>query len=195
MIDSHVIYPQLDQLLEIYKNTSLVTKKRGDKLLDYNRVRDLKSKGTLPDKIIRESAEDYIRINTQLTDELPKLLRLTNEYLGYIMLEIINIQSQLWKTMADDLRNYMFSGRGHIDIRPIDIMEEYHEAMQTTEVEFNKLMLFRSGYINSFGSSLDVSSTATPGQDVDGFYLRWDETLSTSGRGTRISRVGYDEGM
>jgi hypothetical protein len=49
-------------------------------MIDYDRVRGMKLKGDMPDKLLQESDDACVSINTQLVDELPKFFKLTAKY-------------------------------------------------------------------------------------------------------------------
>jgi hypothetical protein len=77
-------------------------------MIDYDRVRDMKSKGDIPDKALQESADAYVSINGQLVDELPKFFELTAKYfdiltsgLALVQLKFYNLMQREWVKLVE----------------------------------------------------------------------------------------------
>ncbi|KAI9022878.1 hypothetical protein CLU79DRAFT_701969, partial [Phycomyces nitens] len=86
---------RVEAFLKVYENPGQVIHKRARKLLDYDRVRYMKNKGDVPDKVSQESADAYVSINAQLVDELPRFFLLTARYFGILVDEFGAIQARL----------------------------------------------------------------------------------------------------
>ncbi|KAJ3321026.1 Tau-tubulin kinase 2 [Boothiomyces sp. JEL0866] len=92
-----VIVPLIQVLLDLFKEPSVIMKKRQSKLLDHERVQSLKQKGEKIEKPLQESADAFQSINDQLFEELPKFIKLCFEYVNVILLEIVTIQSAYYE--------------------------------------------------------------------------------------------------
>ncbi|KAL0090872.1 hypothetical protein F4703DRAFT_1790823 [Phycomyces blakesleeanus] len=86
---------RVEAFLKVYESPGQVIHKRARKLLDYDRVRYMKNKGDIPDKVTQESADAYVSINAQLVDELPRFFLLTARYFGILVDEFATIQARL----------------------------------------------------------------------------------------------------
>ncbi|KAI8084138.1 uncharacterized protein B0P05DRAFT_578568 [Gilbertella persicaria] len=86
------VYSRIDDFLRVFENPTQVINKRAMKMIDYDRVRDMKLKGDIPDKALQESADAYVSINGQLVDELPKFFALTAQYFDILIGGIALVQ-------------------------------------------------------------------------------------------------------
>ncbi|KAJ3272197.1 hypothetical protein HDV01_005851 [Terramyces sp. JEL0728] len=92
-----VIVPLIQVLVDLFKEPSVIMKKRQSKQLDYERVQSLKQKGEKIEKPLQESADAFQSINDQLFEELPKFIKLCFEYVNVILLEIVTIQASYYE--------------------------------------------------------------------------------------------------
>ncbi|OZJ04655.1 hypothetical protein BZG36_02890 [Bifiguratus adelaidae] len=126
-----ILYPLIDSFLEVFRNPAQVMKKREKKLLDYDRVRGIKSRGEQVDKALQESANAYVSINAQLLDELPKFLGLTTKYMDIIAGKIGQVQAAYYKSMAEEIRRFMFRGEdGLAKLTSNEIVAYYLQRME-----------------------------------------------------------------
>lgn len=91
------VYNRLEDYLKLFKNPSQIIQKRNRKLIDFDRVRHLISKGEVPDKQLQVSAEQYISLNAYLLDELPIFISLAQNYFDIILAEYTRVQSVYWR--------------------------------------------------------------------------------------------------
>lgn len=80
----------------MFKNPAHVIDKRNRKLIDYDRIQHLVSKGEMPDKQLQLSAEQYLSLNAHLLDELPTFISLSSNYFDIIINEFAEIQAKYW---------------------------------------------------------------------------------------------------
>jgi hypothetical protein len=92
-----VIIPSLEKIQALFKEPQLIMKKRQAKLLDFERVNEMKANGDVVDKPLLESADAFQSINDQLNEELPVFLSLVSEYVQTIMFQAIQIQGNLYQ--------------------------------------------------------------------------------------------------
>lgn len=102
------VYSRIDDFLKVFENPTQVIHKRALKMIDYDRVRDIKSKGDIPDKSLQESADAYVSINAQLVDELPKFFELTAKYfdiltggLALVQLKFYGLMQREWTKLVE----------------------------------------------------------------------------------------------
>ena len=100
-----MILPALEKLLLRFREPAIIMKKRQAKLLDYERVQEMKKNGEVPDKALVESADAYMSINDQVKEELPVFLSLVSEYIYSIMLQLHQIQSSLYETLWHNIHH------------------------------------------------------------------------------------------
>ncbi|CAO3669678.1 hypothetical protein CU097_009817 [Rhizopus azygosporus] len=93
------VYSRIDEFLKVFENPAQVIHKRSLKMIDYDRVRDMKSKGDIPDKALQESADAYVSINAQLVEELPKFFELTAKYFDILVGGLAHVQTKFYKLM------------------------------------------------------------------------------------------------
>lgn len=93
------VYSRIDDFLKVFENPTQVINKRAMKMIDYDRVRDMKLKGDVPDKALQESADAYVSINGQLVDELPKFFDLTAKYFDILIGGIALVQMKFYGLM------------------------------------------------------------------------------------------------
>ncbi|KAI8391115.1 uncharacterized protein BYT42DRAFT_555674 [Radiomyces spectabilis] len=102
----HSFIRQLETFLREFDSPAQVIQRRMIKLLDYDRVRSMKSKGTSPDKYLQASADAYPSINAQLLDELPIFLKLTSRYFDLLIADLANIQTQYYDYRAQEWHHF-----------------------------------------------------------------------------------------
>lgn len=102
------VYSRIDDFLKVFENPTQVIHKRALKMIDYDRVRDMKLKGDIPDKSLQESADAYVSINAQLVDELPKFFDLTAKYfdiltggLALVQLKFFGLMQREWIKLVE----------------------------------------------------------------------------------------------
>jgi hypothetical protein len=102
------VYSRIDDFLKVFENPAQVINKRALKMIDYDRVRDMKSKGDIPDKSLQESADAYVSINAQLVDELPKFFELTAKLfdiltggLALVQLKFYGLMQREWIKLVE----------------------------------------------------------------------------------------------
>ncbi|KAK9765359.1 hypothetical protein K7432_006379 [Basidiobolus ranarum] len=100
-----LIIPQIEAFLNLFQKPQSVIRKREQKLLDYDRARSIKSRGDKPDTALEKSVNDYVAINAQLQDELPKFFGLTTQYYNIMVKVIANIQSRFYQELALELEH------------------------------------------------------------------------------------------
>ena len=83
----------------MFENPTQVINKRALKMIDFDRVRDMKMKKDVPDKILQESADAYVSINAQLVEELPKFFELTAKYFDILTGGLALVQLKFYKLM------------------------------------------------------------------------------------------------
>lgn len=126
------VYRRIDDFLRVFENPSQVIAKRAQKLLDFDRVRDIKSKGDTPDKALQESADAYVSINAQLVDELPKFFELTTRYFDVLVSELAAVQSEFYAQMAHEWQKLVARHLSQSDSDD-DIVAHYLERMASVE--------------------------------------------------------------
>ncbi|KAJ3103747.1 hypothetical protein HDU96_009154 [Phlyctochytrium bullatum] len=89
------IIPALQKIEKVFKDLTVVIKKRAKKKLDYDRKRALEAKGETPDRALELSADEYRALHAELLEELPKFLRLASQYLDHVFVAILNIQANV----------------------------------------------------------------------------------------------------
>ncbi|KAF7723454.1 hypothetical protein EC973_002007 [Apophysomyces ossiformis] len=127
------VYSRIDSFLRVFENPSQVISKRAQKLLDYDRVRGIKSKGDTPDKALQESADAYVSINAQLVDELPRFFVLTARYFDILVGELAMVQTQFHSQLAREWRKLVdkhFDGH-HTDMQ--GIIAKYISSMECVQ--------------------------------------------------------------
>ncbi|KAI8974419.1 hypothetical protein BDB01DRAFT_880973 [Pilobolus umbonatus] len=151
------VYSHIDELLRVYENPNQVIHKRSLKMIDYDRVRDMKSKGDIPDKSLQESADAYVSINAQLVEELPQFFLLTSKYFDIILKEWTTVQVKYFNIMKKETQNLI---QRHLDLSSISSYEQIisHNQHQLQKLEplINDITIInkRKSYQNSLPSSL-----------------------------------------
>lgn len=92
-----IILPALETLLAAFRGPSMLIKKRAAKLLDLDRVNELKAAKEPIEKAFLESADAYYSINDQLVEELPIFLKLISEYVQTLMCQAAEIQAHIYQ--------------------------------------------------------------------------------------------------
>ncbi|TPX34717.1 hypothetical protein SmJEL517_g02691 [Synchytrium microbalum] len=90
------VYSTMDSLQGQFKNPTVLMKKRDAKLLDFNRVKEARTRGDPVDRALAESADTYTSMNAQLVEELPKFLSLVESMIDIIVVRIVTVQAQTY---------------------------------------------------------------------------------------------------
>ncbi|RKP06785.1 hypothetical protein THASP1DRAFT_31402 [Thamnocephalis sphaerospora] len=138
----HRVREPIMRMLELYKGPMAVIQKRANKLIDYDRARDIRSRNDKPDRMTQESADAYVAINAQLIDELPTFIRCTARYFDAITRDMARLQAEAYGRMLGEaqviLEKLMSLGfcRGDID----DVVSEHQRSMDG-EFGFTALLM------------------------------------------------------
>ncbi|KAG0180166.1 hypothetical protein DFQ29_001144 [Apophysomyces sp. BC1021] len=124
------VYSRIDGFLRVFENPSQVISKRAQKLLDYDRVRGIKSKGDVPDKALQESADAYVSINAQLVDELPRFFVLTGRYFDILIGELAMVQTQFHGQLTREWKKLVDKHAGGQNMEMEAIMAKYLSSME-----------------------------------------------------------------
>ncbi|KAI9488480.1 hypothetical protein BDB00DRAFT_847837 [Zychaea mexicana] len=124
------VFSRIDGFLKVFENPAQVINKRAQKLLDYDRVRDIKSKGDIPDKALQDSADAYVSINAQLVDELPKFFQLTSTYFDILIGELTSVQTSFYEQMTREWYKLVQRHYTVHDLSTNTIMAEHIASMQ-----------------------------------------------------------------
>lgn len=90
-----MIIAMLETLEKLYRNPVRIMKKRDAKQLDHSRFCQLKARGEVDiDKQLIESSESFIALNQHLAEELPKLIRLSQEYIECCVVDFAGVQAR-----------------------------------------------------------------------------------------------------
>ncbi|KAI7849227.1 Dbl homology domain-containing protein [Circinella umbellata] len=127
------VQSRIDSFLKVFENPAQVINKRAQKLLDYDRVRDIKSKGDVPDKALQDSADAYVSINAQLVDELPKFFRLTSTYFEVLIGELVSVQTSFYEQMTREWHKLVQRHYIIHDLSMDTIMIEHTKSMQVVD--------------------------------------------------------------
>ncbi|KAI7891268.1 uncharacterized protein EV154DRAFT_508484 [Mucor mucedo] len=154
------VYSRIDDCLKVFENPTQVINKRALKMIDYDRVRDLKSKGDIPDKSLQESADAYVSINAQLVDELPKFFQLTSQYfdiltggLALVQLKFFGLMQREWvKLVEQNLGMQAASSYEEIVTKHMDRFDKVED------ITSNISIIHKQRYTNSL---ISTSSTAS----------------------------------
>ena len=154
------VYSRIDDFLKVFENPTQVIHKRALKIIDYDRVRDMKSKGDIPDKTLQESADAYVSINGQLVDELPKFFNLTAKYfdiltggLALVQLKFFGLMQREWIKLVEQNLG-MQAAKSFEDIIAIHMNE-----LDKVEDAASKInILHRNRYASSTRSNSSTSS-------------------------------------
>ncbi|KAJ3219027.1 hypothetical protein HDU67_003017 [Dinochytrium kinnereticum] len=93
---TNTVIPVLQRIEKIFKDLSLVIKKRAKKKLDFERKRAMEAKGDAkPDRALELSADEYRALHAELLDELPKFLTFALQYFDAVLKTIVEIQTQV----------------------------------------------------------------------------------------------------
>ncbi|KAI9253807.1 hypothetical protein BDA99DRAFT_519029 [Phascolomyces articulosus] len=127
------VQSRIDSFLKVFENPAQVINKRAQKLLDYDRVRDIKSKGDVPDKALQDSADAYVSINAQLVDELPKFFQLTSTYFDVLIGELASVQTSFYEQMAREWHKVVQRHYAIHNLSTDTIMAEHMASMQAVD--------------------------------------------------------------
>ncbi|KAI9029081.1 hypothetical protein CLU79DRAFT_832454 [Phycomyces nitens] len=134
MVRGHV-YVIVDDFLKTFENPGQVINKRAQKLLDYDRVRDIKSRGDTVDKTLQESADAYVSINAQLVEELPVFFRLTMTYFDILVGNLAMVQTKFYKQVSREWSKLVDRETSGND----DILRQYAASMEEVLVMLDKI--------------------------------------------------------
>ncbi|KAI8063330.1 hypothetical protein BC940DRAFT_243449 [Gongronella butleri] len=166
------IYGRIDDFLAVFENPTQVINKRAQKLLDFDRVRDIKARGDVPDKALQESADVYSSINAQLTDELPAFLALTSQYLELIVGDLTRVQSKFYQRLAREWTRLTLQFKQPFHLRASNdpalfdpIVQQYQEQMlRYVQHLVDDIAILQPDFASGIQSDSlvdDVSSTST----------------------------------
>ncbi|KAI8145439.1 hypothetical protein BJV82DRAFT_603659 [Fennellomyces sp. T-0311] len=127
------VYSRIDGFLKVFENPAQVINKRAQKLLDYDRVRDIKCKGDMPDKALQESADAYVSINAQLVDELPKFFQLTSSYFDILIGELASVQTSFYEQMTREWHKVVQRHYTIHDLSSDGIVAQHVASMQVID--------------------------------------------------------------
>ncbi|KAJ3200350.1 hypothetical protein HDU82_008985 [Entophlyctis luteolus] len=119
------IAPSLQALFSRLKEPILLMKKRDNKLMDFDRVKRMHTKGEAVDKALEDSATEYKSINAELILELPKLTALIVKFVDFVVLELARIQTRVHEQVMSELQIVVGAFEGGSRNGWIDIVEEY----------------------------------------------------------------------
>ncbi|KAI8643910.1 hypothetical protein BD408DRAFT_414084 [Parasitella parasitica] len=156
-LDSDVrgfVYSRIDDFLRVFDNPTQVIHKRALKMIDYDRVRDIKLKGDIPDKALQESADAYVSINGQLVDELPKFFNLTAKYFDVLTGGIALVQLKFFGLMQKEWIKLIEQNLGMKAARSFEaIIANHMDELDKVENIASKIsILHKSRYASSIGS-------------------------------------------
>ncbi|KAI9277483.1 hypothetical protein BY458DRAFT_554484 [Sporodiniella umbellata] len=174
------VYSRINDLLKAFENPAQVIHKRSLKMLDYDRVRGMKSKGDIPDKALQESADIYVHINAQLMEELPKFFDLTDKYFDILIGGLVHVQLKFfglirreWINLVDQHldKNYSLTYQ-QIITKQIKQFEKVDIKIQQIDIlypERYKPMASISSlaYPGHLASSTSLTSIDAPNQSYD----------------------------
>ncbi|KAI9476402.1 MAG: hypothetical protein EXX96DRAFT_487163, partial [Benjaminiella poitrasii] len=184
------IYSRIDDFLKVFDNPTQVIYKRSMKMIDYDRVRDMKIKGDVPDKALQESADAYVSINAQLVDELPKFFQLTKKFFDVLISEFALVQIKFHGMIRKEWAQLVEQKLGLQAASSLDeILAQHLQEMDKVEDIANKItILHRSRYAASSRSNSSNSSTKLKQRSKDAYSLR-------SANKNLISLDDYDTSM
>jgi hypothetical protein len=136
------VFKAIDILKKQFESPKLIIKKRNSKLLDYERMISLQSKGEEVPIILKQSAEMYSSINAQLCEELPLFNGFVKEFIEAILLEISAIQANFYKNITEYLQS-VFKVNG---LKSEDITSEYLSligAGRSLDIRANNIELLK----------------------------------------------------
>ncbi|GAN04312.1 hypothetical protein MAM1_0060c03772 [Mucor ambiguus] len=154
------VYSRIDDFLKVFENPTQVIHKRALKMIDYDRVRDLKSKGDVPDKALQESADAYVSINGQLVDELPKFFSLTAKYFDILTGGLALVQLKFYGLMQREWVKLVEQNLGMKAATSFEAIIAHHlEELDKVEDIANRItILHRNRYASSTRSNSSTSS-------------------------------------
>ncbi|KAL0144724.1 hypothetical protein V8B55DRAFT_1455283 [Mucor lusitanicus] len=154
------VYSRIDDFLKVFENPTQVIHKRALKMIDYDRVRDMKSKGDVPDKALQESADAYVSINGQLVDELPKFFSLTAKYFDILTGGLALVQLKFYGLMQREWIKLVEQNLGMKAARSFEAIIARHmeELDKVEDVASRITILHRNRYASSTRSNSSTSS-------------------------------------
>lgn len=162
-----VIYDKIDAYLKLFKNPAHVIDKRNRKLIDYDRIQHLMTKGEIPDKQLQLSAEQYLSLNAHLLDELPVFISLSSDYFDIIIYEFSQIQATYWRQHRSEWKSLTIELPFGKDYTWSCIESDYLASMNRLEYRINdiktKPQLHQRQEENSFALSTTALSTSSKG--------------------------------
>lgn len=154
------VYSRIDDFLKVFENPTQVIHKRALKMIDYDRVRDMKSKGDVPDKALQESADAYVSINGQLVDELPKFFSLTAKYFDILTGGLALLQLKFYGLMQREWIKLVEQNLGMKAAKSFQAIVAHHtgELDKVEDVANRITILHRNRYASSTRSNSSTSS-------------------------------------
>ncbi|KAI9591796.1 Dbl homology domain-containing protein [Syncephalis fuscata] len=132
----------IERLLELYKGPHAVITKRSKKLIDYDRVRDMKQRNDKPDRMTQASANTYVAINAQLIEELPLFFQCTGRIFNLIALDLAKLQADTYRRLNEESKDTFeqLKAKGFCrgDIK--DVVADHQNAMEG-EFGFTTLLM------------------------------------------------------
>lgn len=150
-----------------------VIHKRALKMIDYDRVRDIKSKGDVPDKSLQESADAYVSINAQLVEELPKFFELTSKYFDILTGGLALVQLKFFRLMQREwvkLVEHNLGMQAALSFESI-VAAHTHQLSRMEDVADRISIIHRPKYTNSVSNS-STSSLQRRQRSLDTYYSR-----------------------
>ncbi|KAI8083657.1 hypothetical protein BDF21DRAFT_416390 [Thamnidium elegans] len=167
------VYSRIDDFLKVFENPTQVIHKRALKMIDYDRVRDIKSKGDVPDKSLQESADAYVSINAQLVEELPKFFELTSKYfdiltggLALVQLKFFGLMQREWVKLVEQNLGIQAA----LSFESI-ITAHTHQLDRVEDIADRISIIHRPKYIRSMSNS-STSSLQPRQRSLDTYYSR-----------------------
>ncbi|KAI9251133.1 hypothetical protein EDC94DRAFT_526777 [Helicostylum pulchrum] len=167
------VYSRIDDFLKVFENPMQVIHKRALKMIDYDRVRDIKSKGDVPDKSLQESADAYVSINAQLVEELPKFFELTSKYFDILTGGLALVQLKFFRLMQREwvkLVEHNLGMQAALSFESI-VAAHTHQLSRMEDVADRISIIHRPKYTNSVSNS-STSSLQRRQRSLDTYYSR-----------------------
>ncbi|KAI8991430.1 hypothetical protein BDF20DRAFT_811323 [Mycotypha africana] len=155
------IYSRIDEFLKIFENPAQVIHKRSMKMIDYDRVRDMKMKGDVPDKALQESADAYVSINAQLVDELPRFFALTAKYFEFMTGSLALVQMKFYKRMQKEWRKLVQQNLGLEVAQTYEaIIKDYMSHLESVDNAASQIAILQrdNRYSNSIRNTSPINS-------------------------------------
>lgn len=131
-------------------------------MIDYDRVRDMKSKGDIPDKALQESADAYVSINGQLVDELPKFFELTAKYFDILTGGLALVQLKFYHLMQREWIKLVEQHLGMEAARSYEaIITKHMDQLDKVEEKASKITIMNRKHFSNSSTRSNNSSTSS----------------------------------